>query len=386
MRPATQARGVADVRLPFALLGFLVLAAATGRAAVGGDGGTLEGVAVGLESADAEVRSAALAELRRRAWEFLHVRPDSPSPGASLLRGRVVPSLLRLMQTPPLDQQRSAARTLEMFGAFAIECAPAVGGALALEDTLVRNAALAVLETLGPRAADQVPRIEAVLAEDRPGSWGAAAAALGGTGRPGVAALLRQLRGPPARLAAALAGLLKAPLTGGERLEVAAFLAHEQGEVRARAAECLALGRLEGELGPAEALALAARLSRALEQHPDDVGMRGSEAVGRLGAYGRGALPALQSLVRRAGPSHVREAALSAIVSVGPTAATVPDLIPALSDASSSVRAAAARALSRLGPAAGMAAVDALRAASKREDNPEVAVLLDEALERVCGK
>src|SRR5262249_32919061 len=93
------------------------------------------------------------------------------------------------------------------------------------------------------------------------------------------------------------------------------------------------------------------RLIQELKEgdEPDRIGA--AEALGRLGADAKSALPALLLVLRDEGES-VRQAGLRAIIAIGPDVKAMAALAVSLRDSDNTVRALSATALGQLGPVA----------------------------------
>lgn len=282
--------------------------------------------------------------------------------------------LLDALQAPPLRQ--TAAEALGGHLAVVRGGVDAVAAALASEDRNVRSNVSEALAALGPDGAKAVPallrvvdadpdafvRVEAIRAL---GKIGAAAAAA----EPHLAALLSQSQAPLSAEARA-------------RLEEAAKVLHMaagDGSVNLAVAACTALLSIQPEHAAARAV-LAATMHDATTKWWDRI--EAAESLARLGVEKDAALDLLRTLL--ADPDRRAQSdAAHALARLG-RAEGAAALAEDLTFDNSIVRAKAAAALERLGPAA-KAALPALETAAKSPFDARLRKAARAALRAVKG-
>ena len=176
--------------------------------------------------------------------------------------------------------------------------------------------------------AKAAPAVPALLKQlDREGSIGWAAGALGAmgeTGRPAVAVLLKKLEDPDRRLSALRAlGLVAALDRAAVQAGLTKYAADPDPECRAAAVAGLAASKAD---------AAVPTLTTVLGDADADVRVAAAGALGTTGPAAAPAVPALAAVVRGK-DARLRVAAAAALGGIGPAAkAAVPDLVAALDD------------------------------------------------------
>jgi HEAT repeat protein len=235
------------------------------------------------------------------------------------------------------------------------------------------------------RLKDDSPRVRRVAAEEL-GRRGAKAE----DAVPALVALLRQDKAEPVRQAAAEALAKVGPRAVPALVDV---LKDREPSSRDAAANSLRL------MGPGAKEAVTALAARLKDDSPD-VRQRAAEALGAIGPDAKDAAPALvealkdpgnaEGAPRGLGPSTVRDAALAALLHLGPEAEKalardgLPVVVLRLKDRDPAVREAAAITLAYLGPK-GEAVVPALVEAC-RDSQKEVRAAAGSALGQLGPK
>lgn len=340
-------------------------AAAAGRL---GDTALIAPLQALLAGEDAELRRAAGASLRlltREGQDSLRVVLDALADPA-----RIDWALGELQRIRRLPEEAVPAL------ASLIDRA---GEAEEAEMDLRAGTAAQMLGALGRRAEVAVPALTRGAAG--PGSWRAmrcieALGEIGPAAAQAVPTLIVAVRGPHAYAAAQALGRIGRPGASAATPALMALLDHPETSVRCRAAE--ALGAVAtAEVGMEAAMEALRRAAR-----DDDVYLRGAaaEGMGALDAHGAGAIAPLAALVRTDGDASVRAAAGRALTRLGPRhPQAVEPLTAALGDENFQVRRIAIHGLSRMGPAAA-SAIPALEALREDADMREA---VEDALRRL---
>lgn len=294
-----------------------------------------------------------------------------------------VPLLIELLRSDSAQERREAAEMLGVLSERPDEAVPTLAEATADGDANVRVAALNAVRQFGQEAAEAVPAVLDALDDRETRVRTAAALALPELPLPQEEAveavssrLDKETEQPTLR---ALARALGEVGRGSQR--AVQVLAHtlstaESGRVRESAAQALE------QIGPE---ARQEALDELIEAAYADHVLLSTAAWGALAGVAPGDPRAVTALTDalHAGPASLRQSACQAIGRMGQQgAAAVPDLVRVLQeDPSVDVRAAAARNVVLLGPAAAQA-VPALER-NRALDIPELTRAVDYALEQI---
>lgn len=315
---------------------------------------------------------------------------------------RFVDALAARLADSDVDLQRAVIRALASFGP---EAAPAALKLAPLADAAdLRDDVFKALVAVGPAAA--VPALIRMLDDhdDLAGPACLALKAIGPEAHAAVPALLRRLRTPDARWSAAAAqalGSIKAePEVVAPALTEALHELNDSFSYYTDEAEyyvCDALGRFA--LDSPDAMRALEALLNDEKPHIREVAV---QTLGNLGEVSIGSLPALLAL---AGDRNLSQAAMKAVVAIGPKSvphlikalqerrdlapvcralgeigepSAAPYLLEVLDDASFEVRAAACKALGEIGASADTvvpALAAALRSTGNQGDAPDTVSL-----------
>jgi HEAT repeat protein len=300
----------------------------------------------------------------REAAAFALGEMESGLPFSMHSSGEVVAALGRTLRENPEEKVRlQAASALLKFGARSWAAVPALRAALLGEKRSRATAAVAadVLARLDP------PAVE-ILAEAIQGKHCAAPAevarylgSLGPRARLALPALQRTPENPDDPWARCQKARALLAIDRRVSLATALSVLMDNGEDAYLAEALVTLGQLGADAKPAVPV-----LAAALRTDNCPQCWLAARALGNIGPEAKEAIPALRMSLNN---DWVRFAAAEALWRAGDPAAATPVLVQGISDKSPQVRAAAAAALARVGPAA-RGVLPTLRQALQKANDP----------------